>query len=259
MPRTVGHRAIYGDGQQRRKGEILYNRAAIRHNHAGDCVGRIAIGRGRHVVGVHRQVEEPIDATGIRDGGVNPRRDGGTTDGGARGSIRHGALQRASGSAGTRRELERANARLPASTAGRGIVLLGVPEGAVVRRVHRHHAIIAPTGSVVGLRATPSNEGLLSLGQRTRCVTGQAAGIPNRRIRCTTGNTVAQRHVAGNVHGNAAHPAVIGVRCIGALLVDAPTATAIAQFIPADAGAIAAVRIHGVIDHQRLVAAEAPS
>src|SRR5260370_265354 len=62
------------------------------------------------------------------------------------------------------RECEGAHARLPARGAGEGVVLLRVPEGAVVSWVDRHHAVVAPAVEARGLRAGAGNERRFALG-----------------------------------------------------------------------------------------------
>src|SRR5207253_4810534 len=49
-------------------------------------------------------------------------------------------------------ELERPYARLPSAGACGSVILLGVPEGAVVRRVYRHVAIVSPPAVTAGIK-----------------------------------------------------------------------------------------------------------
>src|SRR5438128_12691575 len=58
----------------------------------------------------------------------------------------------------TLRELETTDARLPVRTRGRFVIFLRVPEGAVVGRVHRHCAIIAPAVKATNLRTAAFDE-----------------------------------------------------------------------------------------------------
>src|SRR6185437_2616130 len=67
-----------------------------------------------------------------------------------------------SGSRPATGELERADTRVPVEVAVGGKVLVGVPEGAAVRRVNRHRAIVAPA-AVIGLWAATANEASLAL------------------------------------------------------------------------------------------------
>ena len=69
----------------------------------------------------------------------------------AAGRARHGAAQIARWPGSAPGELERGNARLPRRAAGRLNVFVGIPESALVLRVHPHHAVIAPAAGGAGL------------------------------------------------------------------------------------------------------------
>ena len=64
----------------------------------------------------------------------------------------------------------------------------------------------------------------------------------------------AEAHVAGVVHGDAAHPAIVGVRRVGSLLIDGEAAAGNAQLVPTHPDR--AARGDAVIDDQGLVVAE---
>src|SRR5207244_13038908 len=59
--------------------------------------------------------------------------------------------------------------------------------------------------------------------------------IADPRVRTAAGNAVAQADVAGRVHGDASHPAIIGVRGVSALLIDGGRAAGAANLVPAHA------------------------
>src|SRR5207245_2726084 len=107
-------------------------------------------------------------------------------------------------------ELEVADARLPLIGGTGREVLVRVPEGAVVHRVDGHGGVIAPA-AVSGLRAAAGLEGPLLHGQLPGCVTCQPRRVAYRGIGRAAGHAVAHGDVAGAVHGDTCHPAVVGV------------------------------------------------
>jgi hypothetical protein len=72
------------------------------------------------------------------------------------------------------------------------------------------------------------------------------------------GNAETQGDITRTIHGNAAHPAMVAIRSISALLLNAPAAPAVAQFVPANARLSdrTSSSVHSVIRHQRLMCAE---
>ena len=153
-------------------------------------------------------------------------------------------------------EFEGADARLPGSAAGGLDVFGGVPEGAVIHRVYSEHAVVAPAGGGMRLRAGASDDFRFALGHFAQRVAHQAAGVADGGVDRGTGYAEANSHVAHVVHGDAAHPAIQTiVRGVGALLVDGGNCCiGIAQFVPTHAGA-AAASIHRVVEDQRFMVA----
>lgn len=76
-------------------------------------------------------------------------------------------------------EFEIADARAPVETARRVVVLLGVPEGAVINRIHRHVAVIAPTVNGVDLGTRAVEEMSFTLSE---LFSGSVASRPASRI-----------------------------------------------------------------------------
>src|SRR5439155_13367836 len=83
---------------------------------------------------LHRR-EEVVRGADIREDAVGI--------GGRRGLRGGGGRRRGLRRAATGREFEAADARLP-GLAGGGVIFGGIPEGAVVRWVHRQRAVVAP-------------------------------------------------------------------------------------------------------------------
>ena len=116
------------------------------------------------------------------------------------------------------RKLERSNTCLPvaARTVGlAAVVLVRVPERAVVRRIDAHRRVIAPAitrraAAVVRLRTRTGNELCLALRQRIQRIAREASGIRDAwKIRHRAARrAIGERHVALCVDGDAAHPAM---------------------------------------------------
>src|SRR5439155_26741189 len=119
-------------------------------------------------------------------------------------------------------ELKGADAGGPAVGGGGGVVLVGVPEGAVVGGVDGEVGVVAPAGTHC-LDAGAGGQGLLAAGQDARRVTREAAGVADSGEHVgAVGNAVAEGHVPVLVLRDAAHPAVDAVvRGVGALLEQA--------------------------------------
>src|SRR5262249_768820 len=135
-------------------------------------------------------------------------------------------------------ELEGADARAPVELARGRDVLIGVPEGAVIGRVDRDAAVVAPAREAErpGLRAGSGDDRALPLGHRPRKITGQPSGVADLRVGRAAGEAKAQAHIAGLIHGEAAHPAVVSVGRIGALLKDRGGRARAPDLVPANAG-----------------------
>lgn len=152
-------------------------------------------------------------------------------------------------------ELEIRDACGPVERAGGLYVLLRVPEGAVVHRIHLHGAVIAPpvgggflhtrAGDDVGFRFhRPCRIGRRSTSEAN-------SGIKAAR---GVGHAVADRLVTRRIHGRASHPAITGIRREGSLLRNGGSAIGILDFIPAYSGRAA----YGVVETDRFVCAEVP-
>ena len=74
-----------------------------------------------------------------------------------------------------------------------------------------------------GLRSRAVDNRSLSLRHLPQCVARKPPGEVNLRIDSGAGPTEAERHVAGLVHRDAAHPTVVGIGRIGSLLENGET------------------------------------
>ncbi len=137
-------------------------------------------------------------------------------------------------------------------------VLVRVPEGAVIDRVHRHRGVVAPTVDGKGLNTRPRGQRRLPLRQRAEWVAGQPAGQRDAGVDCVADDAVAGGDVSARVHGRRTHPSIPGVWGEGALLIQRGRAAGIADLVPPDAarGAAALARVHAVAGDQRLVVSE---
>src|SRR3954471_14944823 len=81
------------------------------------------------------------------------------------------------------RQFEAGDAGLPAVAgrcargAGGGVVLVDVPEGAVVDGVDVHRGVVTPAGVGAGLRRGAVDDGRLAEGHLAAPVTGEPAGV----------------------------------------------------------------------------------
>ena len=91
-----------------------------------------------------------------------------------------------------RRKRKRSDPRLPAGLARRGVILLRVPEGALVDRIHREQAVVAPASRRMGLRSGADDDVGFALCHLTRRIAGQPAGVADRRRGRRTGDAVAR-------------------------------------------------------------------
>src|SRR5207237_9592123 len=119
----------------------------------------------------------------------------------------------------TVRELEGPDAGMPVERAARREVLGRVPEGAVIHRVDRHRAVVAPALEPTPLRSRPVDQDRLCL-KGAEWICRRAARVYDRWVQGGAREAVADRAVTDAVHRRAAHPAVALVRRVGALLVD---------------------------------------
>ena len=68
---------------------------------------------------------------------------------------------------------ERCNSRTPVKCAVSFQVLGGIPEGAIINRIHAHVAVVAPTVQGTGLRTRTLDHGRL-VAQRVQWISGQS-------------------------------------------------------------------------------------
>ena len=132
------------------------------------------------------------------------------------------------------------------------------PESAVVDRIDRHAAVVAPSG-VTGLRAvTDTGQQVIFSLHRPQGIVWRSSGITNRRAHRTAGDAIAQAYVAILIHSNATHPAEVGIRRKGSLLKQPEMRRCgFSQFVPPDARVAAAcTRVDGMAHNHRLVIAQ---
>ncbi len=166
----------------------------------------------------------------------------------------HRALERPGRAARAARKPERTDARLEVETGGRGVVLLRVPERAVVDRVDGHRAVVAPPAVAVHLAAGAGEPDVLGAHEPER-VAGEPARDADRGVHGRARLRVSEGHVAVSVHRDRTHPSEAVVRGVGPLLVDRRRGARAADLVPAD-GRAAGLRANGVVDDERLVVAE---
>ena len=82
------------------------------------------------------------------------------------------------------------------------------------------------------------------------------AGVADGRVDTAARDAIAQGDVAHTIHRYAAHPTMVPVGSVGALLVNGPAATGVAQFEPAHTSMIGAIRVDCEVANQRLVIAK---
>ncbi len=216
---TAGHVIVHqaGAGRQVRHGDegnVHCGGRADGHGDRRDDRGR-GIGRregaGGEDVGV-AQEGHPVVAAGIAFHGHRHQRAGGhhrhTGDGGQGIGVIDDALDPALGLA-ARGEAEGADARAP-GVAGDLHILLGIPEGAIVGRVHGHQAVVSPAvGAGADLGSAALDHQGLALEEKAGNFAVQPAGVADGGVHRGAGDAVADGHVAVAVGSHAAHPAVV--------------------------------------------------
>src|SRR5260370_1043998 len=138
------------------------------------------------------------------------------------------------------------------------LVLVYVPEGAVVSWVNLHSGVVAPTLSRIRggcLRPGACHDARFRL-QRARGVAGHAAGKANRGMDAAAGRAVTEADIPVLVFGHAGHPAIGRIRSKGSLLVQSDSASWIEDFVPADRHRAAIV--NGVAEHRPIVISKVP-
>src|SRR6185437_12123914 len=76
--------------------------------------------------------------------------------------------------------------------------------------IEGHAGIVAPAAASANLRATASLDDILGA-HHTFGHAGRASRVVNGRIRARAGNTEAEGNVTDFIHGNRAHPAIVGI------------------------------------------------
>src|SRR4051794_27543176 len=116
------------------------------------------------------------------------------------------------------REAEVPDARVPRERRRRRVVLLRVPEGALVARVDADVAVVAPAVAGGRLTAGARKKRGLTLRELVRRVAREPSRVADLRIDRRRRGAEADRQVTGSVHRGAPHPAPGAVRLVGALL-----------------------------------------
>src|SRR4029077_20961357 len=114
--------------------------------------------------------------------------------------------------------LEAADARSPVEGAGGRVILLRVPESAVVDRVDGQVAVVAPASARTSLAASARQQSRFALRQRARRIASQPSGVPDLGMDGGARSRESKSKVSLVVHGGAAHPAPGRVGLIRALL-----------------------------------------
>ena len=202
--------------------EVLGRRVAVGNDDAVRNPILVAERASRDVVGPDRK-QDRVGAVGGGRRRRPERLDGDrrSADGVVRRGVRDRSLKRAGRLRRAGRELEVPDSRSPVEARGGVVVLLRVPEGAIVHGVDRHVAVVAPAADRVRLAARPVDEVRLALAHRVGWVAGESPRVPDLRMDGGVGGAEAERHVAAVVHGDAAHPAPGVVGLVGALLDEA--------------------------------------
>ena len=154
------------------------------------------------------------------------------------------------------RHLEGCDAGLEVERSGAGVVLLGVPEGAVGDRVDAHGRVVAPAvGAQLGAAARDHLD--LSAGQAARGISAFPRDVADRGVGVAARDAVAEGDVALAVHRDGPHPAVLAVgRRVGAVLELHPAPARVAQLGPVDACDVGAGGVHRGVHEQGVVRSE---
>ena len=103
--------------------------------------------------------------------------------------------------------MELADARKPVSAAGDRIIFVGVPEGEIIDRINRRHAVIAPASAGMGLVTAARDHDGFPLTEIVQCIPSQSASIADGRLLGRTRGRITDGHVPVLIHGDARHPA----------------------------------------------------
>src|SRR5262245_34052095 len=154
------------------------------------------------------------------------------------------------------RQREVAYSRLPAPRRRRLVVLVDVPEGAVVGGINIHRRVITPAVAD-SLRACSIYEHGFTEGHLSQWVTAEPAGVADtREDRRRVGDAEAECHVAVLIHCDTAHPAVHAViGGVRALLEEGDLAASASDLVPAHPSDTRS-RLDRLVGHKRLIGAE---
>src|SRR5258708_571356 len=161
------------------------------------------------------------------------------------------------------RELEAGDAGLPTCCTGElasyCVVLIHVPERAVVRGIDIHRGVVAPPRVGGSLHAGAVDDCRFAERHLSRCIAGEPPGVANSRVHIhPIDDTVAESHVAVLVLGDAAHPAMDPVTGrIGTLLKERVGGPSSPDLVPAHSGH-AWCCLDGLVSDERLVSLEVP-
>src|SRR5713101_5540578 len=132
-------------------------------------------------------------------------------------------------------ELEGRNAGVPVKTSRSFVVLLRVPEGAVIAGVYRHAAVIAPALERHFLDSTAAHQDERAC-HCSRRIARRTPHQENTWIQIMAGSAEAERDVTCLVHGNTSQPEIyVGINH-RALLEGKGRRPRTANFIPPDTG-----------------------
>src|SRR6266851_5265528 len=161
------------------------------------------------------------------------------------------------------RELEAGDAGLPTRYTGKlasyCVVLIHVPERAVVRGIDIHRRVVAPSRVGGCLHARAVDDRRFAERHLSRCIASEPPGVANSREDIhPIDDTVAESHVALLVLGDTAHPAMDPVTGrVGTLLKERVGGPGSPDLVPAHSGH-AWCCLDGLVSDERLVSLEVP-
>ena len=255
LPRSIGHRTAHRGRRQCRQGGIHRGCATLVDQNRRHGSRLIEVLAHREVIETTRQIVEAVEARRVRNRpGPTTQHNPSTSNGRARGAIRHIALQAAHRL--TRRQREGANPRVPHPRPARSHIFSSIPEGTIIGGIDAHGSVIPPTADLL-LGPLTLHENIVAKGHLPQGIRGQSSGEMHGGIKVLSGGCESQRQVARAVHRNGSHPGMVAPgQGKSALLMDLPVSTDLPQFIPTDTGLVRTVHIHGVIHHHGLVRTE---
>src|ERR1019366_6511609 len=128
---------------------------------------------------------------------------------------------------------ERPDASTPVEGSVGFLVLVGVPEGAIVGRVKLDAAVIAPTVQAVVLGTGAFHDAVFRL-EHARSIAGKAAGEANRGVDAAAGRAVADGNIGIPIVRDASHPTICAIGSIGSLLIEGNVAGWVIKLIPSE-------------------------